>query len=39
MHIITCLKDERLDVVFTKYIHFPIIKMDVMAIKEEHLEI
>ena len=37
MHIITCLKYERLDVVSTKYIKYPIIKMASMAIIEEHL--
>ena len=37
VHRITCLKDEILDVVSTKYIQYPIIKMDVMAIIEEHL--
>ena len=31
MHSITCLVYERLDVVFTKYVQFPIIKMAVMA--------
>ena len=31
MHIITCLEYKRLDVVFTKYVQFPIIKMAVMV--------
>ena len=31
MHIITFLEYKRLDVVFTKYVQFPIIKMAVMA--------
>ena len=39
MHIITCLEFEKLDVVFTKYVQCPIIKMAVMAIIEEHLGI
>ena len=39
MHIITCLKDEILDVLSKKYTQCPIIKMDVMAIIEEHLGI
>ena len=39
MHRIACLKDERLDVLYTKYIQFPIIKMAVMSIIEYHLGI
>ena len=39
MHITTCLKYERLDVVSTKYIHCPIIKIDIMTIIEDHLVI
>ena len=39
MHIITCLKDEILDVVSKNYIQCPIIKMDAMGIIEEHLGI
>ena len=37
MHIITWLNDETLDVVSTKYIQWPIVKMDYMAITEKHL--
>ena len=39
VHRITYLKDERLDIVSTKYIQCPIIKMAAMAIIEEHLGI
>ena len=39
MHRITCLEYERMDFVFTEYFQCPIIKMDVMAIIEEHLGI
>ena len=39
MHIITCIEYERPYVVSTKYIQCSIIKMDIMAIIEEHLGI
>ena len=37
MHRITCLEYERLDVVFKKYVQYPIIKMAAVDIIEEHL--
>ena len=37
VYIITCLDYEILDVVSTKYAQCPIIKLDVMAIIENHL--
>ena len=39
MHRITCLKNERLDFVSTEYILCHIIKVDVVAIIEDHLGI
>ena len=39
MYRITCFEYERLDVVFKKYVQFPIIKMATMAIIEEQLGI
>ena len=39
MHRITCLKDGRLDVLSTKYIQFPIIKMAATDNIEYHLGI
>ena len=37
MHKITCLKDEILDILYTKYIQCPIIKIAAVSIIENHL--